>query len=291
MRPIRKLYFQNASGQRWGLNGENGVYASNLAGFGFTLDTEFADLNRGFFAPISNEKEPQNTLAFTLTFTKTPYDTHKALMDWLAAAGSITIVYNPTNKQEYYRDVAVKFFQKGELTRIGWLETPCSFLCKAPWYLPVPSVVTLRTDAEIKRYTYQYTPDLKYGSDSLLAVSETIPKAGHIPAAIELSYLGQLTNPVIRLTGKISGKVYGVCALEMSFEAADTLKLSTRYENAYVKKICADGREEDLLDALDLSMTPFFRASVEEPCTISIESSSVISGFAELLIYYYFRSV
>ena len=58
MRRIRKVYLQNAAGDRWGLNGENGVYVSSLAGFGYTLSPTYADLTRGFFLAVSGESEP-----------------------------------------------------------------------------------------------------------------------------------------------------------------------------------------------------------------------------------------
>ena len=65
MKNIRKLYLQNAAGERYGLNGEKGVYASNLSGFGYSLSPSFADLQRGFFVPVSTDKEPQNPIAFS----------------------------------------------------------------------------------------------------------------------------------------------------------------------------------------------------------------------------------
>ena len=293
MRSIRKLFFQNSKGQRWGLNGDRGVYASNLAGFGQTLSPNFADLGRGFFAVVDDSSEPQAPIAFTLTFTRSPYETYSQLMDWLASAGTITIVYAPTDAQMYCRDVTINFVQKGELSLVGWLECPCSFQSTTPWYLPVPSKMELVTEGDlpIKRYTYQYTPDLMYGSDGVNTVAGSIPKAGHIPAAIELSYQGNVINPSIRLVGRTSGNVYGVCSISETFGAADILKFSTRYRNAYVRKVYPDGREKDLLDNVNLTSNPFFRIPVNEPCDISIESDTGASGRADLWIYYYFRSV
>ena len=58
-----------------------------------------------------------------------------------------------------------------------------------------------------------------------------------------------------------------------------------------MKKIGADGTETDLLDALDLSMGPFFHIPVNEPCALSIEADTPVTGRASLLIYYYYRSV
>lgn len=290
---IRKLYFQNAAGDRWGLNGDRGVYAHALAGFGFTLSPGFADLSRGFFIPVGDEAEPQGTLPFTITFTKTPYETYKMLVDWLAAAGTVTIVYNPTGKQEYCRDVSVNFLQKGEKNVVGWLEVPCSFFCNTPWYLPSPTTLDLGTAGEdnSKRYDYEYGETLRYGVDSSATLSGEIVGAGHIPGSLELTYYGAITNPKIRLIGKVSGKTYGVCSVSAVLAATDALKFSTRYENSYVKKIAAGGVETDLLDSLDLSSTPFFHIPVDEPCTISVEADAAFTGKADLLIYYYYRSV
>ena len=293
MKNIRKLYFRNAAGQRWGLNGENGAYASDLSGFGLALSPVFADLNRGFFVPVSDEAEPQNSLAFTVTFTRTPYATYQQLVDWLAAAGTITIVYNPTGRQEYFRNVTVNFLQKSELTQVGWLEIPCSFLCSTPWYLPTPTILNLEAGGtdESKRYDYVYSEDLRYGNDSSATLSGTIAGAGHTPGSIELTYYGAIVNPRIRLVGNITGKTYGICSVAITLLPSDVLKLSTRYEESYVKRISAGGQKTDLLDVLDLSTTPFFHIPVNEPCTLSVEADAAFSGSAELTIYYYYRSV
>lgn len=293
MRSIRKLYLRNAAGERYGLNGEKGVYASALSGFGFSLSPSFADLNRGFFVPVSTEKEPQNPIAFTMTFTRTPYQSYNALVNWLSSAGTLTIVYSPDGSKEYWRDVSVNFMQKGELSAVGWLEIPCSFQCNTPWYLPAPSSLRLETSGtdESKRYDYVYSDSLRYGSDSTATLSGTIAGAGHIPGSLDLIYHGAITNPKIRLTGNISGKTFGVCSVAVTLAATDRLEVSTRYENSYVKRITAAGVETDLLDVLDLSSNPFFHIPVDEPCTLSIEADAIFTGSADLLIYYYYRSV
>lgn len=290
---IRKLFLQNAAGERWGLNGDRGVYASNLAGLGFTLSPGFADLGRGFFIPVSDEAEPQNTVPFTLTFTRNAYETYQSMVNWLAAAGTLTLIYMPTSRQEYCRDVSINFVQKGEKNAVGWLEVPSSFFCNTPWYLPSPSTLDLGEAGadESKRYEYEYTETLMYGEDNLASLSGEIVGAGHIPGSVELTYHGAIINPRIRLTGKVSGRTYGVCSVSTVLAASDTLKFSSRYENSYVKRIAAGGAETDLLDVLDLSSTPFFHIPVDEPCTVTIEADAPFTGTADLLIFYYYRSV
>ena len=136
-----------------------------------------------------------------------------------------------------------------------------------------------------------YTDILKYGMDSAAALSATIAGAGHMPGALDLSYYGAIKNPHIKLTGNISGKTIGFCSVATVLEATDVLRFSTKYDESFVKKISASGLETDLLDSVDISLTPFFRVPVNEPCTISIESDDFFSGRAEVLVYYYYRSV
>ena len=293
MRSIRKLYFQNAAGERRGLNGENGIFATDLSGFGYTLAPGFADLGHGFFSPVDDDHVPQHSLAFTLVLTRSAYTAHQSLVDWIAAAGTLTVIYNPTGRQEYSRDVSVNFLQKGELEGPGWLRIPCSFLCHTPWYLPRPTALSMSSSGgnNTTRYSYRYTKNLRYGADSAAAIRATIAGTGHIPGALRLTFRGAVTNPQIRLTGNISGRTHGVCRLSAILTETDTLIFSTRYRDSYVKRINAEGQETDLLDALDLSLEPFFRIPVNEPCTLSVEADTAFSARAELLVYYYFRSV
>lgn len=293
MTRIRKLWFQNAAGERWGLNGQQGIYASELAGLGLSLSPEFADLSRGFFLPVQEENEPQTAVSFTLTFAREPYKTYKRLVDWLAAAGKVTLIYQPTGEKEYCREVIVTGMQKGELNAVGWLQVPCSILCLTPWYLPLPTSLQLETDADenVKRYTYTYTPQLRYGSDAHASLAAPVAGSGHIPGALELTYTGAVTNPRFRLVGNNSGKLCGTCSVQVTLGEADSLVFSTRYEESFVKKISASGAETDLLDVLDLSSDPFFHIPVTEACTLYMESDAEISGSAQLQVFYYFRSV
>lgn len=293
MRSIRKLYFQNAAGDRKSLNGDGGVYATDLSGFGFSLDPSFADLSRGFFPVVKDDAEPQNALAFTIVLTKAAYTTHQQLMDWLAAAGSLTIVYNPTGKQEYFRDVTVNYVQKGELNQVGWLELPFSLSCKTPWYLPTPTSLSMSSagSGNRMRYPYRYTKDLRYSAGSSATLRALVSGTGHIPGALALTVRGALTNPRVKLVGNVSGKTYGICKVSTVLNETDILQFSSRYEDSFVRKILEDGTAEDLLDDLDLAATPFFHIPVNEPCVLTVESDAPFSGRAELLIYYYFRSV
>lgn len=229
----------------------------------------------------------------TVTFTRSPYETYQQFVNWLNAAQTLTLIYSPMNGREFCRDVGVRLVQKGELNAVGWLECAFSLVCHTPCYLPTPTTVSLENSGmdESKRYDYSYSETFRYGNDSSSFLSCSIAGAGHIPGALELTYSGAIVNPRFRLTGNTSGKTYGICSVEAVFTATDRLKLSTLYNNSFIKKTTADGEETDLLDVLDISTNPFFKIPVDEPCTIYIEADSPFSGVAELLIYYYYRSV
>ena len=293
MRRIRRLYLQNAAGDRFGLNGENGVYASTLSGFGYTQSATYADLTRGFFIAVSDESEPQGTVPFTVYFTRNAYATYQSFVDWLAAAGSLVLCYAPTTAQEFRRDVDVNYIQKGELNEVGWLEVPCSFYVTSPWYKPSTTTLSLESAStdNSKRYDYYYDDNLLYGVGSSGSLSGELLGSGHIPGAMELIYYGAITNPKIRMVGNVSGKTFGICSVTATLAATDRLKYSSRYEQSYVKKIAADGTETDLLDALDLSTTPFPHIPVSEPITLSIEADAQFTGSADITLYYYYRSV
>lgn len=290
---MRKFYLENSAGERKPLNAEDGVFLSAPAGLGFTLATSYADLKRGFFQAVADDSEPQSSFTGTLTFYKSePYRQWKSFVDWCALAGQLVLVYKPFNSVEYYRQVDIAYLTKGELNAVGALDVPASFSCLTPWYEKSPSVLDMQNnEGKAIRYTYRYTDDLIYGADSSATLAGTIYPGGHVPGSVQLRYTGAILNPQIRLVGNVSGKTHGLTALTASFQQTDTLELSTQYRDSHVHKIAADGTVTDLLDSVSLSTDPFWHIPIDEPCTISVEADSVFSGNAELLVFYYYRSV
>lgn len=290
---MRKFYLEDAAGQRVALNAESGIFFSAPAGLGFTLTPSYADLKRGFFQAVANDAEPQNSFTGTLTFYKAePYRQWQQFVDWCALAGQLVLVYKPYNGTEYYRQVDIAYLTKGELNAVGALEVPASFSCLSPWYERAPSTLDMQnSEGSAIRYTYRYTDDLIYGADSSATLSGTIYPGGHIPGSVQLRYTGVILNPRVRLVGNVSGKTYGITSVAASFGASDVFELSTQYRDAHAYKIAADGSITDLLDSISLATDPFWHIPIDEPCTISVEADAAFTGSAELLVYYYYRSV
>lgn len=289
---IRKLWFRNAQGKKFLLDGTDGVYASSLAGLGFDMAPDMGDLGGGFFALLDNDCEPQRNITFSITFTRNPYSVYQQFIDFLAV-GNISLVYVPVGSAQYIRDVSVTSVSKGELNTVGWLDCSCSILCLTPWYLPSATVLALESDgsADTRRYPYTYTPGLRYGSESVAALSGVIAPTGQIPGALEIMYTGGITNPRISLIGQRTGKLYGLCDLKAEIPADACLMFSSRRNGSFVIMVSPDLTATDLLGALDLSHDPYPRIPVDESCVLRIDADSEITGTATVQVYYYFRSV
>ncbi|MBQ9685059.1 MAG: hypothetical protein IJV41_00735 [Oscillospiraceae bacterium] len=290
---MRKFYLENAAGDRIDLNGASRIHLTDPAGLGLTLTPAYADLKNGFFRAVSADSEPQSSFTATLTFPKpAPYPRWKTFVDWCSRSGHLYLVYRPYEDIEYYREVEISYFSKGELSRNGWLEIPASFFCLTPWYRKDPTTLEmLNSEGSAIRYSYRYTSQLIYGADSAAVLAGTVYPGGHLPGSVRLRYFGEILNPKIRLTGNVSGKTYGLCSVEGALVSGDTLELSTLYLDSHIRRIAADGTVTDLLDAVSLASEPFFHVPTDEPSTLSVEADAVFTGSAELEVFYYFRSV
>lgn len=293
MANFRKFWLLNAAGERFGLNGERGVYLTEPEGLGYVLSPVFADLKNGFFRETESDAEPQQTQAGTLVFLNpTAYQSYRTFVDWVNAAGSLRLAYLPFGDAEYYREVFVNYLQKGELTRTRWLNSPLALFGLSPWYRPEPTALDMSAGVggSFKRYTYRYTANLRYGFDAASQLRGTVNPAGHVPAALQFAFYGSVVDPVLSLIGDNTGTLYGRAAISATLGATDTLEYSSMYRNSYVRARHADGSVTDLLDSVDLGAEPFFRSPVTEPATFSMSSAAGFTGEGSLEIYYYYRS-
>ena len=136
-----------------------------------------------FSSPSAARASRRGQFLSRCNFTRNAYAAYQSFVDWLAAAGTVILCYNPTGDQEYRRDVDVNFLQKGELNEVGWLEVPSSFYVKTPWYKPYATTLSLETAGgdSSKRYDYVYDSSLMYGVDSSGSLAGELRGGGHIP--------------------------------------------------------------------------------------------------------------
>lgn len=290
---MRKFYFLNAAGERWPLQGEKGVYLTDPTGLGVTLAQTYADLQNGFFIGVSSANEPQSALHAALVFVRPAYPTYRQLINWLAAAENLELIYCPYGTEEFHRRVDVQAVTKSELNKNAFLSCELSLLARSPWFKAAATRLDLESQTvdESMRYDIEYTDDLIYGEDATSSLSGTLHPDGHVPAAISVTFYGGAVDPVISLTGQLTGKLYGACRISDTIAAGETLLFSTDYLDSHIYKLSAEGVKADLLAKIDLSGDPFFRLPLSEPCTLSIAAQAAISGAADVEVFYYYRSV
>lgn len=189
---MRKFYFLNSSGERWPLQGEKGVYLTDPTGLGVTLAQTYADLQNGFFVGVSSANEPQSAPHATLLFVRPAYAAYRQLINWLAAAGDLELVYCPYGTEEFHRRVDVQAISKGELDEHAFLACELSLLARSPWFKAAATRLDLASQSadESLRYDIVYTDDLIYGEDATASLSGTLHPDGHVPAAISVTFYG-----------------------------------------------------------------------------------------------------
>lgn len=291
---MRKFYLQNAAGERFGLNKENGVFFSDPSGLGFEQAVTWGDLGRGFFTALDEPEEradPQTPVTGKLTFLPPAYANYRSFSDWIHAAGNLVLIYQPYGTDEFEKPVEVGYLQKGELNKVRWLQCPVAFEPSSPWRRPTPTEMEMQSSETGTNRRYPYRYPIRYGTDAAGRMSARIRAAGHLNGAVLLRYTGAIVGPEIRLTGAVTGKVYGICRLSSTLGSSDTLELSTMVEDCHVHRIAPSGTAEDLSPDLDLSQNPYFRVPCDEDSILSIESSQRFTGAAQLTVYHYYRTV
>lgn len=292
---MRKFYIEDGAGKRYDLNNQSGdrMFFSNPTGLGISMKPSFLDLNKGFYVDVSGQAENQGSIVGDLTFTgPNAYQDYQAFTNWLTTASKLFIVYVPFGETEYYREVHVSYLTKTELTAGRWLTTPLGLSCVTPWYKAAPGTVEIAPEAgNIVRFSFTYTEGLAYASSKAGTMSAEISADGHIPAAFELAIKGPLQNPTLELRSAAAAIVYGKCVINETISATDTLEVSTKYGDSYVRKVASDGTVTDLLDKVNLAFDPFPHAPLGETCYITLTADGPIETTGTIRVYYYYRSV
>ena len=289
---MRMFYLQKETGERIGLNNESGIFLSEPSGLGLEFGDRYADIGEGFFRMIAKVHN-QKTITCKLNFVgKNPYETYNELINWCISAERLYFIYKPL-KTEYYIRTEITKFEKSEINKFGYLEVPASFLYLSPWYTPTSLNISFigldDTAFRISQSKFD-GPDILAGTTAEKYTAE-VNAAGHLPGAFLVEYKGIAENPEISLVGKISGQEYGNCKIDHAFTANTGFRLSTAYEDSYIKEIKEDGSEVDLLADADLSLEPFFKIPLTEPCILRLTDDGALHGTLNAKVYYYYRSV
>ena len=284
---MRRFFLADENGREWALNGENLIWLGNPAGLGASLSNEYADIKQGFFSVLDTDKWSVQSVIADLCFMRPAYETYREFVDWLVPSVGLTLIYQPFGEERFFRSVKLDYINKTELSNGAWLVTPISLSCLSPWYKPKNLTVQLAGDVSgAMQYPYIYDGDLVYGSSIAGAYSTELQPSGHLPAAVTVKYVGAVSNPIITLTGKNSGREIGRAQINAEFTASDVLEFSTKYSDSHIRK-----NGVNIIQSVSPGSDPFFHIPLGEPAILRIQSTGTLTGSAEASIFYYYRSV
>ena len=284
---MSRFVIRNDAGEEWPLDGERGVWFSNVQGLGIQNSQTMADLGNGFSHFLDTGTYPRVVVPGDLIFMPpNAYQTYRQLINFLMASAEFTLSYTPYGTDEYYRRVKIEYISKGVTDKRGRLDCPLSLIPLTPWYSPQEISFTMHgSDLNTMKYPFVYADDLVYGSDSDDDFGGTVNPGGHQPAALRLQYSGQLNQPYLTLTGATSGTEYARCAVGATVTGLD---YSSDQRDSYVR----DRAGNDLLDYVSMAYDPYIRIPlVGEQCILKLHASNTLDGTASVRLYYYFRSV
>lgn len=287
---MRKFYFENEAGERYPLNGERAVWLENPAGLGYAAVEKFADNKNGFFKP-TNKTIAQGNVLGDLVFVKSAYQEYEKLINWMATADPLRLVYEPFAGTEYYAQVRVKSITKTELGIGKWLRCSLSLATVTAWYKNTPVVLEIADRSGIVAFQWdvtKYDGPAIYGGAADNSYSVTFTPEGHFDAALIIDWTGAANKPVFILTDT-DGSEIGRCAIDYSLQATDELIISTDYNDSFVK-LRRGGADIDLLPYVNLAYDPFFRAPADHEVTLRVTAAS-LSGSANVSVHSYYRSV
>lgn len=283
---MRYLALQNQNEETIVLNGENGIWFSNLTGLGITNEINTVDLGSGFFRNIDTGHPPSQSVPGDLFIMPPDADQkYRNFVNWIQAATKLTLVYRPFGSETFYRLVHLEYLQKGVPEKTGRLTIPTCFRPLTPWYKPTPMDISMgEAETNITTFSFEFNQYLHFPASTGQAWSGTLTPAGHIPAAIKFDYTGSATNLQLTLTGENSGTVYGECKVTGEING---FSFSSVPYDAYVR----EGDGDEIYDLLNPGVDPYIRLPLTEPCTVALAASNNLTGSASASVYYFYRSV
>lgn len=271
---MRGFWLKDESGTTKSLNG-GGVFLDAPSGLGFTSSTGTAHLGGGVFADVGEQDEQPDEIAGDLVFSAggmfdDGYTQYRAFIDWLLAAGQLTLLYHPGGVLDaaYRRKAEIMSLSKGELSG-GGLRCAVVFRCMEPWQFATPTAQAMTKSGAT--LTYDATVD------------------GHRPAPFRLEVTGGLEYPEITVTN--GGEELGRCKVHAIITSAQTLVLDTRPDCAGVWRVDSTGAETDMMQYVYLEYDPFPMLPLGDGTQIKVTTSAVEIGEGSLTIYHSYRSI
>ena len=277
----RRFALYDQYGDKTELNGEIGIYWDSPEGLGMKFNAKCNDLHNGFFKETAKSIIPQGSITgqFVLVGHRANgaaidggvYAQYRQLADKIMAAQELYFAYKPYGDTEYRCRVAIESLGKTE-KKNGWLYCPCVLKPMTPWY-----------NTNVIEYESEDMP-----GDVRIPINKAV---GHIDAALVVEISGGFGEEYsVSLIGSESGKEYGAVVIEGDLDTDETLVISTKYDDSYVR-IRQNGVERDVIDQVEIARNPYFRLPRTEDCILRILSPYGGLFTTSISVYEYYRSV
>lgn len=283
---MRYFGIQNERGEQFDLNGESGIWFSNVEGLGIADGSTYASLGHGFFRQITTEDLPMTSIPGDIVFMPpNAYEQYRKFVAFIIGSKDLRLMYRPYGTTTFYRKVKCEYIQKGVLERNKKLVCPTSFAPVTLWYSPKTMDLVMQEASETDmKFPFDFDADLTLGSSLIGSWAVEITASGDEAASVVFEYNGEAVSPVLTLIGSDSEKEYGRCAIDATVNG---IRFSSQYLDSYIRD--ADGN--DLTNDVSPGHDPFFRVPITEPCIFRLDDNGELTGSASVSINYFYRSV
>lgn len=184
---MRKLKLVNDTGQDFLFGYRSGVLVSSISDIGFTRELTYADFGDSY--KKTKEKNPTQTITFTLTFLK-GYQGFRDFVSFMESSKSFLLYYYTVDWR--YCHCEIESLSKTQLSR-GVLECTLSIKRLSYWFRDVTGSISISIDGEAKTYPYSYS--YRYGASVSGRISVT--NGGYAKAPLRILISGAFDHPEI----------------------------------------------------------------------------------------------
>lgn len=279
---VRQFYLENEIGARWNLNEPTSGLLTTPSGLGYNMNASYVEIGHSFIRNFLKEKQQdiQGTVVFG---TEKPYVVCGKFISFINTAQSLKLVYK-TDIGEYYCDVDLVGFEKGELTKVQVLECDVVFRSRGLFYSnQVDRFVISRAEGEL-RWDYRWPARFSdYANRSVI-----INNNGHVPAALELLVQGYCENPIVSVIQ--GGKEIHRVRFPTILQHNEQIQYSSVDGNLYCLRVNEGGNEENFVDSLDINNSNFFKLPVGVS-EIRFSPDTGATNRTVLTVYKFYRAV
>ena len=242
-----KFYIMNEKNVRWGLNSPTEGVFINPSGFGIEYDTSYIKVGDMWVTDnrILQQPEPSGTIIFP----RKQYVTFQKFVEFLNAAKSLVLIYQPSGVDtEYFAEIDLVNIDKGGYNRRQQFEAPVRFACKSLFYTEEKFEYHIERAEKEVRFPFRW--ETRFNDKGVINFG--FNNNGHVESPFTMSCVGYCINPSI--TVMQDGEVVRRITFNLTLEYGQKLVFSTFDDNLMIE---VDGVNRR--DCLDFTKDNFFK--------------------------------